>query len=225
MSPPPSVQSKVVAFFEKRAPSLLGLCRLVRLIRKRESYLNRTGFLKSLGMGAPVDKDGNTLLWMSYPVIDLLESRLQATHNVFEYGSGFSTLFFSKRAASVTSVEHDEMWFEKVRSLSSNVPNVHLIHSALDENYPRAILTTGGRYDLVLIDGRMRRRCALLATNQLTPGGVILWDDSDREVYQEGVRTLVAGGFKELRIRGLKPCGFGIECTSIFYREGNCLGI
>jgi len=54
---------------------------------------------------------------------------------------------------------------------------------------------------------------------------VIVFDDSDRAVWLEGVEHLLNLGFKQLKISGLKPTGFGIDETSIFYRKNNCLEI
>ncbi|MCQ8181703.1 hypothetical protein NP603_11335 [Methylomonas sp. SURF-1] len=54
--------------------------------------------------------------WMSFPVIELLDKILKKDQMVFEYGSGGSTLFFSRRVKLVVSVEHNREWYELVES-------------------------------------------------------------------------------------------------------------
>jgi len=53
--------------------------------------------------------------WVSYPARRWLEQHLRPDFDVFEFGAGGSTLFFSERVRSVVSVEHDERWSNRVR--------------------------------------------------------------------------------------------------------------
>lgn len=59
------------------------------------------------------------LPWLTIVAKDFMQNYLQQRKredlNVFEYGSGGSSLFFLKYAATVVSVEHDAAWFEKVK--------------------------------------------------------------------------------------------------------------
>ena len=50
--------------------------------------------------------------WINFKALDYLNSYLQKSHKVFEYGGGGSTLFFAKRCAFVATVENDEAWFK-----------------------------------------------------------------------------------------------------------------
>src|SRR5262249_4453464 len=47
-------------------------------------------------------------------------------------------------------------------------------------NFPRDF---GGRFDLVLVDGRKRRRCLLAAADYLKPEGVTVMHDAYRTYY------------------------------------------
>ena len=42
----------------------------------------------------------------------------------------------------------------------------------------------GARFDVIVIDGRKRRRCLLQARTLLAPGGVVILDDASRGYYQ-----------------------------------------
>lgn len=55
--------------------------------------------------------------WVSYPARRWLERHLRADWDLFEFGAGGSTLFFSERVKSVVSVEHDEAWCARVAEL------------------------------------------------------------------------------------------------------------
>lgn len=50
------------------------------------------------------------LPWMTYDAIDFLKKISSAEMNVFEWGSGGSTIFFASRCKQVISVEHNKDW-------------------------------------------------------------------------------------------------------------------
>lgn len=52
--------------------------------------------------------------WVTFGAIDWLKSYLRSDMSVFEWGSGGSTLYFSKQVKRVVSVEHDQAWHAKV---------------------------------------------------------------------------------------------------------------
>lgn len=54
--------------------------------------------------------------WVTFAAARFLERTLTPCMRVFEWGSGGSTLFFRRRAASVVSIEHDPEWFARVRA-------------------------------------------------------------------------------------------------------------
>lgn len=56
------------------------------------------------------------LPWLVPGSINRLDNFLEASHTVLEFGSGGSTLFFSKRCKSVISMEFDEKWIHTVRT-------------------------------------------------------------------------------------------------------------
>ena len=66
--------------------------------------------------------------WFSYAAIDFLEGFLRPSMTVCEYGSGGSTIFFSRRTKAVLSIEDNPKWYELVskRLQEKAVPNVTL---------------------------------------------------------------------------------------------------
>lgn len=53
-------------------------------------------------------------------------------------------------------------------------------------NYATIPLTYGRKFDLILIDGRRRNECLLVARELLAPGGVVILHDAHRERYEPG---------------------------------------
>ena len=66
--------------------------------------------------------------WFSYAAIDFLDEFAEPHMNVFEYGSGGSTLFFARRAKSVLSVEDNRKWYELV---STRIKDEGLVSASL----------------------------------------------------------------------------------------------
>ena len=58
-----------------------------------------------------VDAAGKPIPWFTYPAIDYIRQLDLSEKTIFEWGAGFSTLFWSSRAKSVISVETDPLWY------------------------------------------------------------------------------------------------------------------
>ena len=193
-----------------------------------KSYLVQTGYLKSFQTFKPIDKDNSPLPWINYPVIEFLSKRLNKSINIFEYGSGYSTIYFSKLVNKITSIECDIGWFEKIDSKLNDQSNIELSYIPIDENYYRAIeevTPKEHKYGFIIVDGRDRVKCAKLAIKYLTPEGILLLDDSGRKRYSAVFRFYTQNGFRELTISGMKPNGLGIFHTTLFYRPNNIFDI
>lgn len=189
------------------------------------SYLQEKGWLISAAKQEIIDLEGRPLPWITYPAIHFLQDRLFNSLTLFEYGSGNSTLYFSDKVKHVTSVEHDYLWYEKVKK--SLPKNVELLFEKLeyDGKYCRKILTTGEKFDIAIVDGRDRVNCCKHSAQALTDQGVVLLDNSNRPAYQEGIKYLLEKGFRKIDFEGMSPKSPQLSCTSIFYRNKNCLGI
>ncbi len=189
------------------------------------SYLHTSGWVASLRHGRPRSAQGNPIPWMNYSVVQFLEKRLHDQMRLFEYGSGYSTMFYARHVGQVTSVEYDQEW---CRRLSPTLPeNVDLIHQHrdLDGDYCRVILRDDTRYDVVVIDGADRNACIACAMDRLNDGGVMLLDDSSRSEYQPGFEAAARRGFRSLDFHGIKPTSSKSHQTTLFYRDGNCLNL
>ena len=190
-----------------------------------KGYLNSIGWFTAFDQKQAVDGEGNALPWVTYSFIDFIRDRINKTQHIFEYASGSSTIFYAERAGKVTSVEHDQGWFDKVKGTSP--ANAEMIFCALqrDGEYARKAALLDQKFDIIIVDGRDRVNCCKYSLAALSPDGVIVLDDSEREVYEPARALLKDKGFKEISFSGISPGLFYEKATSVFYKENNCLNI
>jgi len=196
-------------------------------LTREGSALLEDGWFRSRKEGKSVDKNGEPIPWMSYPLIDFIKPRLKKTFDIFEYGCGNSTLFFAHYVRSVTSVEHDENW---VKSIAKRAPeNVTLLIRPLEYggDYCKSCTGQNMQYDIIVIDGRDRVNCVkqVLSQNKLKEDGVIIFDNSDRTGYREAYSQLLDSGYKRIDFFGIGPIVQIKTCTSIFYKANNIFSI
>lgn len=145
---------------------------------------------------------------MSAPEIALFEATVQAGGHYLEYGAGGSTKLVAAlpQMASITSVESDPAYLRdrlagdaaiqaatqsgRLRFLIADIGPVgewgYPTDASKDYLWPDYALCPyrhGYRPDLVLIDGRFRVACGLLAALQAPAAPVLIHDYADREFY------------------------------------------
>ena len=190
-----------------------------------KGYLNSIGWFTAFDKKQAVDGKGEALPWVTYSFIDFIKERINNTQNIFEYGSGSSTIFYAKKAGTVTSVEHDKGWFDMVKNTSP--ANAEMIFCKLEKNgeYSKKASLLNKKFEIIIVDGRDRVNCCKHSVDALSSDGVIVLDDSEREVYNPARIFLKEKGFKELSFSGISPGLFYEKATSVFYKADNCLGI
>jgi hypothetical protein len=190
-------------------PGVFVLGKGLTLIYSKRSFLRESGYFKSVALKRPCRLDGSPIPWMNYGAINFLEERLGADLNIFEYGSGNSTIFFAALVNTVTSLECDHGWYEYVKGILPDNASV-LFCPIGDSAYVGTIAEQDKKFDVVIVDAEER---------------VIILDDAARPVYREGVEGLLSRGFRVMPFDGMKAGGINVYRTSIFYRDNNCLGI
>lgn len=183
------------------------------------------GWFNSFNTKQSVDKNNEPLPWCTYPYIKFIESRLKKDFLVFEFGSGNSTLWYSKRVKKIIAVENDNAWFKIISSKLPHNAQILLKKLDYDGEYCKTVLHCDSKFNLIIIDGRDRVNCAKKSVECLTDDGVIIFDNSDRPQYAEGISFLIKQGFKKLDFIGLAPVTPHNNYTSVFYKQLNCLGI
>ncbi|WP_166959999.1 hypothetical protein [Yeosuana marina] len=149
--------------------------------------------------------------WTSPASIIFFDRVLKDDMVGLEYGSGRSTLYFSKRIKKLVSIEHNEEWYKLVqnRLKENNIENVdyflfpkeHVDYNkddldiylnehdeqeskkTFEKYYNKVNDYPDGFFDFVIIDGRARVRSGLNSIDKLKSGGIFVLDNSERERY------------------------------------------
>jgi predicted O-methyltransferase YrrM len=143
----------------------------------------------------------------------LLDSWLKPSDRGLEWGSGRSTGWLAARLADLIAVEHDRLWYDRVRDLlqrrnlagkvdyrlvpapgeQMSEPLDHPYAGVADELPDQSL-------DFVLVDGQMRLRCVQKALAKLRPGGLLVLDGANRYVPNR-----FDGGFTTVQVRQSEP--------------------
>jgi hypothetical protein len=172
------------------------------------------GWLRSYREKSCVDRNGEPIPWFTYPAIDYLGQLDLSQMDVFEWGSGYSTAYWSKWARSVVSIETDPEWAQRVSQWVGSNCRV-LISDRELEIYVGQIFRYDS-FDLIVVDGtgESRRECARAATQKLSPNGIIVLDNSD--LWPDSARIIREHDLIEVDFSGFSPASAHCHTTSVF---------
>ncbi len=165
--------------------------------------------------------------WWSFGATRAVEAILRPDMEVFEFGSGGSSIFLASHAARVTSVEDETKWAELVRSEARrrNLANLEVLHRPFDFHNPADFRGSdylaaleAGPYDMIVVDGKeesekVRDICFWKAEERIKPGGIIVLDDSWR--YPQVKARNKARAFTDYK--GTGYCRMGVTSTCLFF--------
>lgn len=209
---------------------LIKLIKEYRVLRALLSY-RYNGYLAELGWfvayktKTAINSQGRPIPWCTYGFNDFIDERLQDHFDVLEFGSGNGTLYYATKVNKIKAIEHDKVWFDKIKK---NMPsNVDLVFKdyVKDGEYSKYCSETDDRYHILIVDGRDRVNCAKKSYQYLCEDGILVLDDSEREEYSEVYDVLAQEGFKNIGFTGISPGCFYNKMTTIFYRDNNCVGL
>ncbi len=169
-------------------------------------------------MDGPDIRELEHMLVMQYTEVSMSSRRQhlldpntpEAIFDVLEWGCGGSTVYFSsllrehsRLQFSWLAVEHNATWANLIQEHIGPGVEIKLFDTdgvnpledrGLDMTeyieYPRR---TGKKFDVVIVDGRRRRRCLLEAPGLLKPGGVCLLHDAERAYYHCALEAFGSG--------------------------------
>jgi predicted O-methyltransferase YrrM len=135
--------------------------------------------------------------WLTKSANSILQSLLKSTDVGLEFGSGRSTVWFAKRLSLLTSVENDELWYNKVNNLlqNNNLANVKYIlcpedseQKGQDSNYHKIADDFPDKsLDFVLVDGIYRDLCAYAVLDKVRAGGILVIDNANWYLPSESI--------------------------------------
>lgn len=172
---------------------------------------------RSISERMAVDADGNPIPWYTYPAIEYLKSFDFTDCDVFEFGSGNSSLYWSNRSRSVVSVEDNHDWYKVISNRKNK--NQTLIHRSEEIGYVNSLPEQGKKFDVIIIDGSHRMSCTSEAIKWVKDDGIILLDNSDRIIEKECGRVLRDNQFMQIDLSGFGPINGYCWTTSIFLKK------
>lgn len=173
------------------------------------------GWKRSFNEGRPLDGEGRPIPWYTYPAIEFIRTLRLDGCRVFEYGSGNSSFFWAQRVMQVIAVESNPVWADEVRS--KKVENLTLITLEKKDDYVKAPLSAGGQFDIVVVDGRYRRECAVVAADIVNDQGMIIFDNADW--YPDACSLIRSRGWLQIDFSGLGPIAPFPWTTSVFIKS------
>jgi predicted O-methyltransferase YrrM len=128
-----------------------------------------------------------------------IEGYLANGGDVFEFGSGHSTVWFAQ-FANVVSVEHDKEWYNEVVAALADASLEAKIHLVKEENIPN-VINDYELFDLVLVDcwDFQRADAAMKAIEHVKPGGWLVMDDSNWPLWKPVKEALLTWPYTEMR--------------------------
>lgn len=137
-------------------------------------------------------------VWMEKEDRDIITKHLNKEDIMLEWGSGGSTLYFSKYVKEYYSIEHNKEWYWEIRKEIEKYgySNIHLFF--IPNNAPRTLPTKPEQFkdyiefvnkleipyfNKVLIDGRARQWCAQEVLPYLTQDSLVFIHDWVRSGY------------------------------------------
>jgi hypothetical protein len=177
------------------------------------------GHLQSAARLASINAAGEPVPWFTYPAIEYLSWLDLSGKTLFEYGCGNSTRYWGRHAAQVVSVEHVREFFELIKpTLPANCELTLRLPAEVYVGSLAAYSTRNGRgFDVIVIDGHSRVRCAEHSADYLAPGGLIILDNSDW--FPEAAAHLRRADLIEVPFTGFAPIVDVTSMTSFFFHR------
>ena len=148
--------------------------------------------------------------WWTPGSIEELAAQQLRGMRALEWGAGASTLWLLRQGCQVTSIETDEGWADLVRRRGGAALDLRLAAHGSDDFLPEV-----RGYGLAIIDSERR----VDVSRHLLDGkfdGLVVWDDSERARYREGILALGEKARRQLHFPGLQPRATP-KMTSLFW--------
>jgi len=117
--------------------------------------------------------------WLVKDAVKILDSLLKNNDIGLEFGSGRSTLWFVKRVKKLISIEHNKLWFNKIKNefKKQNINNVNYYLKSENEYVNILDEINDNSLDFVLVDGLLRDVCVKKSLSKIKNGGLLIVDN------------------------------------------------
>jgi len=161
--------------------------------------------------------------WMCPGTIAFCESHLSPSMTALEFGSGRSTMWFSKMVGRLTSVEHDRQWYEQVRQQLAEAKISNVDYRLVPLNHPKSepervdyspvpdyVAVADGVPDksigFAVVDGHYRTNCVRHLVPKIATGGYLLVDDINMWPSPESLPVPAGWPVADDSTNGVKRC-------------------
>lgn len=144
-----------------------------------------------------VDTDSGLVMpWYTLPTLQWLKQQDMKSWEVFEYGAGYSTIWWKLNAYSLLSVDDNKVWAKAMDACFYNKQDDYVTLPGLMMESTRNEMG----FDCIIIDGAWRKECLEYAIPHVAVGGYIIIDNWGQEDFPhtEEAEKLLEGWEKQL---------------------------
>lgn len=129
--------------------------------------------------------------WYTLPTLQWLKTQDTSQWIVFEYGAGYSTIWWTMNALKVISIDSNEVWSKAMQTWLATTEEkyVHSIQfwatpigTTIDPEVQFPI-NDNNLFDCVIVDGEWREECVKYCLQFIRSGGFLIIDNWDQEDY------------------------------------------
>jgi hypothetical protein len=184
---------------------------------------NSGHFLSSIQSKA-VDKKNNPIPWYTYSCIDFLSTFNFKNKKILEFGSGQSSIWWSKLSLEVHTLEDNDLYRKKITEL--NIKNLKIYDCDTYLNNFESFQFNKNFFDIIIIDGLDRFLSFKKSLNLISGNGIFIFDNSEgyhesRDDYASHpiLRMMNENGYQRIDFYGYAPGVVKKHCTSIFHKQ------
>lgn len=137
-----------------------------------------------------IDTESNLLLpWYTKAALEWLKSKNVKDWLVFEFGGGYSSIWWRLNAKQVHSVEHDKKWADAMA----------IMWRPDKEDYISQARSFA-KFDCIIVDGEWREECTKAAAECVAPGGYLIFDNYGQPEFTDPsiIDLILEGWIKEV---------------------------
>lgn len=114
--------------------------------------------------------------WYTLPALQWLKKQDVKQWDVFEYGAGYSTIWWRLNCRRLSSVDTVPQWGKAMGAWVAQSMGAFVSQITFDEI----------KYDCVVVDGEWREECVEFARDFVKPGGFMIVDNYNQEGFPSG---------------------------------------
>ena len=166
------------------------------------------GFLESSKKNIPVNDKNEVMPMYTYPCYEWLNSIDWNGSKVFEYGTGYSTIWWQNKNVDYHAVEDNKQWHDIIED------KTNIEYKPGHHKYIESIYKYDFKFDVIVIDGVVRFDCIKPALEKIKDDGIIIFDNTDW--HKNSKEELDRSDLIPIHFHGFKPLHVDSETTSCY---------